>query len=95
MARGQGVKKLGDLFEKYRKTLRAPQGFVITTFCEVVEEVIQYPIKTSAVRYSVYKKTLFISAPGPIATEIKLHKTELLGHLRARLGDVSAPTEIV
>lgn len=93
--RGNGIKKIGDLFETYRKRLRAPQKTVIDTFVEVVRDVCQMTIKDKDIAYSPASRTLVIRASGPLKTEVLLHKGELLTHLKGRLGTASAPTDII
>ena len=82
MPRGQGTKKISDLFEKYKKTLKAPQGVVVDAFCEVVEDVIGLPILKENIRYTVHSKILRASVSGPLKTEIKLREKEILRHLK-------------
>ena len=39
MKRGEGIKKLVDLFGKYKQTLTPPEGAVKDAFCEVVADL--------------------------------------------------------
>lgn len=89
------VKKLGDLFEKYRKTLIAPQKTVIDTFIEVVDDILDIQLKPRWVRYTPASRTLALTAPGPVKSEIWLRKDELLAHMKGRLGEKSAPRTIL
>lgn len=95
MPRGQGIKPLNSLFEKYKLILRAPQGSVIKEFCEIIEEVVGVSIKPEQVRYTVHNKTLALTVPGPIKTEIKLKQKEIVAHLKGRLGAQNAPVTIL
>lgn len=96
MRKGSGdIRKLGDLFEKYRKTLVAPQKTVVTTFCEVVEELLNIKIDPKRVRYATGSKTLSLSGGGPLKSEVQLHKNEILAHMKGRLGEKNAPQEIL
>lgn len=96
MRKGRGeIVKLGDLFEKYRKTLQAPEKTVITCFCEVVTDVIGVNVPPKNVRYTVYSKTLSVTVAGPLKSEIQLRKEEILTHMKGRLGEKSAPQEIL
>lgn len=95
MARGEGIKKASDLFEKYKKILRAPQGSVITAFCEVVEDLYGWHIDKDKVSYSVGSKTISVAVSGPMKTELHLHQEEILAHIKARLGEQSSPTVII
>ena len=95
MRKGRGeITKLGDLFEKYKKTLKAPQATVIETFREVVSELLSIEIPKERVKYSTSSKTLSVTGGGPLKSEIKIHKKEILTHMKGRLGDKSAPSEI-
>jgi len=89
--RGGEIKKVGDLFEKYKQVLRAPQGVVIGAFIEVVEDLIGISIPKERLTYSVYNKTLTMRISGPLKTEILLQKKEILLHMRGRLGQQSVP----
>ncbi len=96
MRKGRGeVKRIGDLFEKYRKTLIAPQKTVIDTFIEVADDVLGVKMRSEWVRYTPGSKTLAIIAPGPVKSEIRLHKDELLAHMKGRLGEKNAPATIL
>lgn len=95
-SKGSGeIKKLSDLFEKYKTTLKAPQGTVVECFREVVEDVIGIPVRKESIKYTVYSKTLSVSVSGPLKSEIKLHKEEILSHMKGRLGEQSAPSDII
>jgi hypothetical protein len=92
---GNKATKISDLFEKYKNTLKAPQGIVIDNFREVVEDLLGLPIKKEQVKYTVHSRTLSINVQGPLKSEIKLRKKEILNHLKGRLGDTSAPLDII
>src|SRR5690606_19509626 len=85
--RERGIKKLSTLFDTYKKTLKAPQGAVIDCFLEVLEELMGLSIKREYVRYTVHGRVLSVNAAGPIKSEIKLRKGEILAHMKGRLGE--------
>lgn len=89
------IKKVGDLFEKYKKTLKAPQGSVIKVFIEVADEVLGISIKKGYVSYSPQSKTISLVSGGPLKSEIYLHKEEILAHMKGRLGEKNAPKTIL
>lgn len=93
--RGNGITKISDLFETYKKRLRAPQKTVIDTFVEVVSDVLEFTITRESVSYTPSTKTLVLRVAGPLKTEILLRKGELLTHMKGRLGAQSAPEEII
>ncbi len=94
MARGEGIKPLGSLFEKYKKVLKAPQGVVVDAFIEVVADLVGIEIPKERVIYKVHSKTLSVSVSSPLKSEILLKKKEILTHLRGRLGGNSVPKDI-
>jgi hypothetical protein len=96
MRKGRGeIVKLSTLFEKYTKTLKAPQGIVTDCFREVVFELIKLEIPKVNLTYSVHTKMLSVRVSGPLKSEIQLRKKEILNHMKGRIGTESAPKDIV
>ena len=95
MARGEGPKKLSSLFEKYRKTLKAPEQSVRIVFVEVVEEILGIVVDEKKLSYSPHTRLVHIKTAGAIRSEILQHKQEILSHVQGRLGEKSAPKDIV
>lgn len=93
-ARGE-IKKVADLFEKYRRTLIAPERTVITTFVEVVEDVAGITVPPGSVTYKPSTRTLVIKGAGPLKTEIGMRRDEILAHMKGRLGERNAPTTLL
>jgi hypothetical protein len=87
--------KIGDLFEGYRKRLQAPQKSVIAVAIEVIHDLLGVSLDAKVFSYSPHTKTLSIKAPGMVKSEITLQKTEILAHMKGRLGEKSAPTTII
>lgn len=95
MARGEGVKKLGDLFLKYKKTLQAPEQSVRIVVAEVVEEVLAIKVAETKMSYSPHSRLVTLQVKGALRSEILLHKEEILAHIKGRLGEKSAPLDII
>lgn len=93
--RGENIKKVSDLFAKYKQRLVAPEASVITAFVEVVNDLIGLDINPKKVNYNPSTKILVINGGGPLKSEIKLHQKEILTHLKGRLGEKSAPINII
>lgn len=94
--KGRGeITKIGNLFEVYKLRLRAPQGAVVKTFQEIMKDLFKVEVRSDQCSYSVATKTLRVTLSGPLRTEMMLRKTEVLTHLRGRLGDKGAPTNIL
>lgn len=94
--KGRGdIVKVGDLFEVYKKRLHAPEGVVIKTFQEVVEDLFSVKIPTTHCSYTVSTQMLAVRTSGPLKAEILMRKKEILAHLTARLEEKSAPKDIL
>ena len=93
--RGQGIKKVSDLFLKYKNTLRAPQGSVIAAFIVVVDDLFSVALTRSQCSYSLSSRTLSVKVSGMIKSEITLKKKEILMRMVDILGEKSAPKEIL
>lgn len=90
-----GLVTISSLFDKYKKTLIAPEKTVTQTFIEIVKDLYQWDIDSEAVHYNPNSKILNFSGSSILKTEIKLHKREILTHLKGRLGPKSAPKDIL
>ena len=95
MSRGEGIKPLNSLFDKYKTILKPPQASVVKVFCEVVSDVMDIKIPTDRVEYSVAQKTITLKTPSAITSEIKLHQKDIINHLKGRLGEKNAPVTIL
>ncbi len=95
MPRGEGIKPINRLFEKYRNQLIAPQGSVKKAFCEIVFDLYGYKVREDQVAYSVHNRTLTLKTPSALKTELLLKKKELITHLKGRLGEKNAPTTLL
>lgn len=93
--RGQGIVRLGSLFEKYQKTLRAPQGVVVDTCIEIIAEDFNITLTKTQCAYKTNTKTLSFNVPGVLKTELLLKKQHILHRLKDRLGAQNAPKEIM
>lgn len=89
--RGGDIKKVGDLFDKYKRILRAPQGVVTDAFIEVVSDLVGIEIPKERLTYTTHNKTLTMRISGPLKTEILLKKKEILLHMKGRIGEKSVP----
>ena len=95
MSRGEGIKKIDGLFDKYKKKLKAPQGVVVEAFVEVVNDLIGVEIPKERITYTTHSKTLSLAISGPLKSEILLHKDEILSHMKGRIGAQSAPKHVI
>ncbi len=91
--RGEHLRSVGDLLQKYR-TLRAPQGTVITSFLLAVQTVCKFELKKHAVKYNPHAKAVFLILAGPAKHEILLHTNEILQFCVRDIGAENAPRSI-
>ena len=93
--RGQGITHVSSLFEKYKKTLRAPEATTIHTFVAVVEDEFSIPLEHDQCSYDPRTRTLAVRASGVVKTEIALKKRDILARVAQKVGERNAPTTIV
>ena len=81
------MKPIGDLFAKYKLTIKAPQGTVEKAFVESVKAVLGFDIDQDKVTYVVATKTVNLRLPALVKSEINLRKDEVVRHLNSSLGE--------
>lgn len=89
------VTKVKDLFEKYRKILKAPQKTVELESIRVIGELTQLKLLEHQVVYTVNTRTLTIKASSMLKQEVKMHNKAILEELKKRLGAKSSPLHIL
>jgi len=89
------MKQLGDLFEKYRTRIKAPQATVEKEFIQVVLEVTGFNLSLNQVTYTVSTRTISLKVPSILKTELKFHYTAILQILETRLGVDGSPKVIL
>ena len=89
------LKSVSSLFDRYKKTLVAPESSVVTAFLEVVDDLLSVKVVKEKVRYSPSSRTLSLLGLGSLRSEIKMREEEILVHLRGRLGEKSAPKRVL
>jgi hypothetical protein len=93
--RGVGVTHISTLFSKYTKTLKAPQGSVITVLIDIIKEMYGFTLKKEQCIYQTHTKTLVLHIPGTFKSEILLQKDTILSEMSSRLGEQNAPKNIL
>ncbi len=83
-----------DLFEKYRKNLKAPQKTVELEAIRVVGEMFGFTLNEEQVMYTPNTKTLVFNIKGILKQEIKLRQNDFLSELSSRLGENNSPKNI-
>lgn len=92
MAKKRGeITPIKNLFEKYRKVLRAPQKTVETEVIRVVGELTGIKLKEEQVSYKVSGRTLSIQASSLVKQELRFHHEAILRELKERLGEKNSP----
>ena len=85
------MKKLGDLFTKYKEGFKAPQKSVEREFIAVVKEVTGFELQPEQVSYTVSTKTISLHLPSLLKSELKFKQAEILEKLTDRLEKKSCP----
>lgn len=88
------MKRLGDLFEKYRNHFKAPQASVIKECAFVIKEVSGFDVPVEKITYNVNTKTININLPSVFKSELKFHHQNILKKLEEKLGIETAPKNI-
>lgn len=89
------MKQIGDLFERYRTRIKAPQASVEKVCVEVIKDVTGYTVTIKQVTYTVATRTLSIQVPSVLKTELKFHYATILQTLEKRLGTTTSPKVIL
>lgn len=89
------MKQLGDLFEKYRLRLKAPQSTVEKECVVVIREVAGFTITAAQVTYTVSTRTISLQVPSLLKSELRFHHTAILQELENRLGRDGCPKVIL
>ncbi|MCB9810735.1 MAG: hypothetical protein H6779_02810 [Candidatus Nomurabacteria bacterium] len=84
-----------DLFEKYRRTLQAPQKTVELEAVRVIGEISGLKLTEKQVKYTPASRTLAITASSLIKQELRFHCQAILEELKKRLGTKNAPQSIL
>jgi len=89
------MKRLGDLFARYKKTLKAPQASIEKEALVVIEEVTTIKLSIDQINYTVSTRTLALNIPSVVKSELRLKQKNILQELETRLGRDSAPKTIL
>jgi hypothetical protein len=88
------MKHISDLFQKYKNTLTAPQSSVVKEFVSVCKEVCGFDITEKQCSYTVSSKTMYVSVPSVLKSELLQKETIVIEVLNQRLGK-NAPKHII
>lgn len=91
----KAMKRLGDLFEKYRTHFKAPQASVEKECVAVVKEVTGFTLTQEQVSYTVSTRTISLQVPSLLKSELRFHYAAILSKLTERLGKDGAPKTIL
>lgn len=89
------MKQIGDLFERYKKNLKAPQATVEKVCIEVIKKECGFDIDMKQLEYTVSTRTMYLRVPSLLSSELKLHRQQILNELKKRLGENGSPKVIL
>lgn len=87
--------RISNLFDKYKKLLKAPQGTVVQAVIDTMKDMYGISLKKEQCTYQVHSKTLSLHVGGPLKSEITLNKSKILAEIGKRIGVENAPKQIL
>lgn len=87
--------QLGQLLERYKRLLKPPQASVEKEAISVIAAVSGITLTSTQVRYTPSTRTLAITAPSVIRSELLRITPTLLSQLQNELGAGHAPLHII
>jgi hypothetical protein len=87
--------QLGNLLERYKKVLKPPQASMEKECLEVIKEITTLELNPKQITYTVATKTISITAPSILRSELKRSYPEIIKALQKRLGVQNAPDTII
>ena len=87
----QNKKHLSNLLQVYKDRLRPPQASVEKQVAKVISTVVGLEISSEQVSYTVATKTIKLSVPSLLRTEIKAKEMEIRKQLKTELAARDIP----
>lgn len=81
------MKRIGDLFEKYRLCIKAPQATVEKACVRAIQDVTGLTVEQEQITYNVSTGTLHLTVASVLKSELKIHQTAIIQALEKELGD--------
>ncbi|MBP6881088.1 MAG: hypothetical protein KBC35_00465 [Candidatus Pacebacteria bacterium] len=91
----KAMKRVGDIFDKYKIRFKAPQASVEKECIAVIKEVSGFDIKSNQVAYTVSTRTISLRVPSILKSELRFHQNAILQELENRLGKDGCPKALL
>jgi len=91
----RAMKRVGDLFERYKTRFKAPQASVEKECIAVIKEVTGFDLTLNQVTYTVNTHVIALQIPSVLKSELRFHQQEILQQLENRLGKDGCPKVIL
>lgn len=88
----KAMKRMGDLFLKYKTRFKPPQASVEKECIMVIKELTGFQLLPTQVVYRVNSRTISVQVPSIIKSELRFHQAAILSELEKRLGKGGCPT---
>ena len=85
------MKQIGDLFLKYKKTLKPPQKTVEKACLDKIFIITGFKLNPEQITYTLSTRTVFLKVPSILKSEIKFHYQTILDDLEKELGKANSP----
>lgn len=89
------MKKVGDLFERYKTHFKAPQATVEKACVEAIFKVTGYKVDKKYITYTVSTKTINLGVPSVLKSELRFKYKEILEELKNTMGENESPQTIL
>tara|TARA_B100000508_G_scaffold78473_1_gene61021 strand:- start:17717 stop:18013 length:297 start_codon:yes stop_codon:yes gene_type:complete len=90
----KAMKRIGNLFDRYKNHFKPPQASVEKEVREVIKEITGFSLELGKINYTVSTKTISLKVPSVLKTEIMFKQEEILSSLKDKLGKDSSPQKI-
>lgn len=89
------MKRVGDLFEKYKIHFKAPQATVEKACSKAIFKITGIKVSPDNITYTVGTKTLNMQISSLLKSELNFYQQEIIEELRKELGEGSKPEIIL
>lgn len=87
----KAMKLIGDLFERYRTRIKAPQASVEKECAAVITKVTGFTVSVEQINYTVSTRTISLQVPSILKSELRFKQQQILQELENRLGKDGCP----
>ena len=91
----QKMKRVGDLFSKYKNKLRPPQSTVEKECSAAVKVVTGFTVAAEKITYNTHTKVIYLQVPSLLKTELVFYHERIILEMRKNLHEAEVPKTIL